>query len=189
MGARLALAALVLLAACAETGRLAPLPGEVARSTGTFAEGVDGLTVGHRLMAAGEFEAALKAYNRAAAEERLEGRPISVDALSAIGSATLRLGRLGQAERIFRQAIELDERFVPAWNNLGVTLELRGDFAEAREAFRNAFLLDSGLTPEIADNLNRIEAKIEGNAAAPPEESDFRLVRRGNGRYLLLGNN
>ena len=54
----------------------------------------DGLIVGHRLMAAGEYELALDAYYRAAAQQGL-----NVDTLSALGSANLRLGRLGQAEQ------------------------------------------------------------------------------------------
>ena len=74
-------------------------------------EAVDGLTVGHRLTAAGEHELALKAYLRAASEQG-----ITVDVLSAIGSANLQLGRLGQAERILRKATEMDGSFVPAWN-------------------------------------------------------------------------
>ncbi len=51
------------------------------------------LLVGHRLMEAGEFELALKAYLRAAGEQG-----VNVDVLSALGSANLQLGRLGQAE-------------------------------------------------------------------------------------------
>ncbi len=46
---------------------------------------IDGLLVGHRLMAAGEFELALNAYQRAAAQQGL-----NPDTLSAIGSANLR---------------------------------------------------------------------------------------------------
>ena len=64
-------------------------------------EAVDGLLVGHRLMEAGEYELALKAYYRAAAEQG-----INVDVLSAIGSANLALGRLGQAETLLRRAVE-----------------------------------------------------------------------------------
>ncbi len=172
----------VFLSACTDPGRLAPLPGEVGPAPGGFAEGVDGLQVGHRLMAAGEYESALKAYNLAAVEQGL-----TVDTISAIGSANLRLGRLGQAERILRSALEKDDRFIPAWNNLGVTLDLRGKFGEAREAFRVAFLLDSGLTPDIAENLRRMDAKIANEIPASAGDDDFRLVRRGNGRYLLLG--
>lgn len=147
-------------------------------------EAVDGLIVGHRLMAAGEYELALKAYLRAASEHGA-----TVDVLSAIGSADLKLGRLGQAETILRRAIEVDDSFVPAWNNLGVVLMERGAAAEAAEVFRTAFALDSGQTDAIARNLRLALAKRGKPDYAAPKESEFSLVRRGNGQYLLLTNN
>ncbi len=90
-------------------------------------------------MAAAEYELALKAYYRAAAEQG-----VNVDVLSAIGSANLALGRLGQAEQILRRAVEEDATFVPAINNLGVVLMERGKFGEARLVFQQAFAIDSG---------------------------------------------
>ena len=146
------------------------------------AEAVDGLIVGHRLMAAGEYELALKAYYRAGAE-----RGLNADVLSAIGSANLRLGRLGQAERILRQAIREDELFVPAWNNLGVTLMEQGKVAEARNVFQTAYALDSGNSYQVRDNLRLAIAKLEQPAYdARADNNSFQLVRRGNGRYLIL---
>lgn len=175
-----------LLSAC-DTG---PAPLSNVRESGTGApasravQGVDGLQIGHRLMEAGEFELALEAYYAAGVELGL-----TPDVLSAIGSANLRLGRLGQAETILRRAIDDDERFVPAWNNLAVVLYQQGEIGEAREALKIAFALDSGQSTEIRDNLQLVEEKMASLAPEEPEPADFRLVRRGNGRYLLLGNN
>lgn len=146
-------------------------------------ENVDGLTVGHRLMDAGEYELALKAYYRAATRTGL-----TVDVLSAIGSADLKLGRLNQAEKILRRALDKDDRFVPAWNNLGVTLYNLGRLGEAREAFRVAYALDSGASTEIRDNFQRLDDMLSNVVTQAPDPAEFRLVRRGNGRYLLLGN-
>ena len=115
---------------------------------GDVVDAVDGLIVGHRLMAAGEFELALRAYYRAMAEQGT-----SVDALSAIGSANLRLGRVQQAEQVLRRALDLDQRFVPAHNNLGVALAEQNRWGEAQLHFRNAFAFDSGQSGEIRDNL------------------------------------
>jgi tetratricopeptide (TPR) repeat protein len=142
---------------------------------------VDGLTVGHRLMAAGEYELALRAYYRAAGEQGA-----TVDVLSAIGSANLKLGRLGQAEQILRRATEADKGFVPAWNNLGVVLMERGKVAEAARVFQTAYALDSGETDSIRENLRLALAKSQGTAYAAPETGTFKLMRRGNGEYLLL---
>ncbi|MEM0948625.1 MAG: tetratricopeptide repeat protein [Pseudomonadota bacterium] len=158
-----------------------------AQANGPFAPGVargeavDGLTVGHRLMAAGEYELALKAYRRAAAEQG-----ITVDVLSAVGSANLKLGRLGQAENILRRAVELDETSVPAWNNLGVVLMEQGNYPEAALVFRRAFALDSGESADIRDNLSLALAKTENRAYSEPITTGPSLVRRGQGEYLLL---
>lgn len=173
-----------LLAACAPSGRLKPLtengdyapPGVDAKAIS-----VDGLMVGHRLMAAGEFELALKAYHRAAAH-----LGITVDTLSAIGSAKLKLGRLGQAERDLRRAIDMDETFVPAWNNLGVVLIETGNYGEAERVFRTAYALDSGNSVEIRDNLRLALAHLEKPGYIEEQKSNFALVRRGTGEYLLL---
>ncbi|WP_336245320.1 tetratricopeptide repeat protein [Maritimibacter dapengensis] len=147
------------------------------------ADSVDGLIVGHRLMDAGEYELALKAYLRAAAENG-----ISVDTLSALGSANLRLGRLGQAERLLRQAVKEDPTFAPAWNNLGVVLIETGEVGEAVRVFKIAFGADSGKSDSIRENLNLALAKQEDLSYGGGEESaKFALMRRGRGDYLLLG--
>lgn len=149
------------------------------------AEGVDGLLVGHRLMEAGEYELALKAYLRAAAEQG-----INVDVLSALGSANLKLGRLGQAEQLLRRALELDPTFVPALNNLGVILMEQGKYGEAKNVFQQAFALDSGQSTMIRENLllaiARLEGGVYGDPEMPEEEPVFDLLRRGDGEYVLL---
>jgi Flp pilus assembly protein TadD len=176
-----------LLAACAESqkdplsalGQGPNAPVDAAH----ISEAVDGLVVGHRLMAAGEYEVALRAYTRAAAEQGL-----NVDVLSALGSANLKLGRLNQAQRLLRRAVEKDDRFVPAWNNLGVVLSNQGSLQEARRVFQLAYALDSGNSDEIRTNLTKIIAKIKKTSYTTQNNNnnDFELVRRGNGRYLLL---
>ncbi|NSX56008.1 tetratricopeptide repeat protein [Parasulfitobacter algicola] len=168
------------LAACnpggQDTSRDSPFaPQGIARG-----KSVDGLTVGHRLMANGQYELALKSYTRSIGDQGM-----SVDVLSALGSANLRLGRLGQAERLLRRAIEEDETFVPAWNNLGVVMYERGVYSEAARIFKRAFALDSGNSNEIRDNLRLALAKVE-NPAYDEQEEKIQLVRRGTGDYLIL---
>lgn len=173
--------ALIFLAACSSGG--------LNRSSdGVFAPGVagpsdvDGLLVGHRLLAAGEYELALKAYNRAAAQQGL-----NVDTMSAIGSANLTLGRLGQAERWLRRAIEEDPTFPPAWNNLGVVLMERRQTGEASEVFRRAFAADNGNSDEIRDNLRLALAKLDNSDDIEIQENqNFNLIRRGQGDFLLM---
>ncbi len=173
--------ALVLLAACT-TGGLSRSPDGVFAPGVARGESADGLIVGHRLMAAGEFELALKAYNRAASQQGL-----NVDTMSAIGSANLNLGRLGQAERWLRRAVEEDPTFPPAWNNLGVILMERGEVGEASEVFRRAFAADNGNSDEIRDNLRLALAKLENPGNNTDQENqNFNLIRRGAGDFVLM---
>lgn len=173
----------LVLAACEQTGDLSDGRQGPSAPPGTpiVREAVDGLIVGHRLMAAGEYELALKAYYRAGASQGL-----TADVLSALGSANLRLGRLGQAEELLRQALEKKSDFVPALNNLGVVLVERGEIGEARRIFRSAFALDSGQSAEIRENLRLAIAKTRNTAYKDNNKEQFDLVRRGSGRYLLL---
>lgn len=170
-----------LLAACSAGG--------LNRSAGgVYAPGVagemdvDGLIVGHRLMAAGEYELALDAYMVAAGQQGL-----NVDTLSALGSANLHLGRLGQAERLLRRAVEEDPTFVPAWNNLGVVLMEAGKIGEAAEIFRRAYATDNGNSDTIRDNLRLALSRLDNSGYTEPQEDEqFQLMRRGTGEYAIL---
>ena len=142
---------------------------------------VDGLTVGHRLMAAEEYELALDAYTRAVGETG-----VTSEVLTSIASANMKLGRLGQARQIFYAAVEKDDRNVAAWNNLGVTLIGLQEYAEAREAFKVAFGLDAGKSSEIRDNLLLLDKYNVTTGVEFPREDEFVLVRGGNGVYFLL---
>ena len=142
---------------------------------------VDGLIVGHRLMAAGEYELALQAYTRSALEHG-----ITVDVLSALGSANLKLGRLGQAEQLLREATEKDATFAPAWNNLGVILMETGKTAEAARVFRIAYGVDGGKSASIKENLTLALAKLDDITYDVDDDATFELMRRGHGDYLLL---
>lgn len=170
------------LAACGNTGGLG------ARGDSPFApavdrrkEAVDGLLVGHRLMEAGEYELALRAYLRAAAEQGA-----TAEVLTALGSANLRLGRLGQAEDLLRKAIDKDEEFVPALNNLGVVLIERGEIGEASRVFRIAVAADSGESDDIRANLALALSKLDESSYPVADSADFALVRRGTGEYRIV---
>jgi tetratricopeptide (TPR) repeat protein len=174
------------LAACGSTGGGFLSGGDVSRSTPFGVDpreaSIDGLIVGHRLMAASEYDLALKAYLRAAGEQGF-----TVDVLSALGSANLHLGRLNQSEDLLRKAVVEDASFVPALNNLGVVLMERGNYGEARLFFQRAFAADSGQTDAIRENLMRAIAKSEDAVYVEPEETPrFTLVRRGYSTYELL---
>ena len=144
------------------------------------AKAVDGLVVGHRLMEAGEHELALEAFIRAAGEHGM-----TVDVLSALGSANLGLGRLGQAEQQLRRAIETDEAIPETWNNLGIVLMEKGDTSEAVQMLRRAYALDNGESDAIRDNLRLALAKLDEAVYDPDTEQEYKIVRRGSGDFLI----
>lgn len=152
-------------------------PGLVDRKKDT----VDGLTVGHRLMEAGQPELALKAYLRAASREGA-----TPEVLSALGSANLKLGRLGQAESLLRRAVADDPGYAAAWNNLGVVLMETGETGEAKEVFRRAFAIDSGRSDSIRENLRLAIAKTEISGYDPENEAEFGLEAMDGNAYRLL---
>lgn len=173
------LAGALMLAACG--------PGLGPRGDDPFAPGikpgaeaVDGLVVGHRLMQAGEYELALEAFTRAAGEHGL-----TVDVLSALGTANLGLGRLGQSETLLRRAIKEDGAIPEIWNNLGVVLLEKREYPEAAQVFRRAYALDNGQSDSIRDNLRLALAKIENPDYDENQEQEYKLVRRGSSDFLI----
>lgn len=176
-----------LLAACSQGGLLPSLPGASPPPEQVFAPGVDrrgeavdGLTVGHRLMDAEEYDLALEAYTRAAGEQGLTG-----EVLVALGSANLAMGRLRQSEGLLRRAVVAEPDWAEAWNNLGVLLIEKGELAEAVEIFRKAYALDNGESDAIRDNLRLALAKLENSVYIGEAQQDYKLVRRGSGRYTI----
>ena len=173
------------LAACS-TGGFSALRGErppesvYAPGVNQRAEAVDGIEVGHRLIAAGQYELAIKSFNRAALDHGLTG-----EVLSALGSANLGLGRLGQAETLLRRAVEKAAAEPEVWNNLGVVLMESGQTAEAEQIFRKAYALDNGESDAIRDNLRLALAKTEKSVIPEVNEDNYKLVRRGSGDYLI----
>ncbi|KAA9005716.1 tetratricopeptide repeat protein [Histidinibacterium aquaticum] len=172
------IAGLVALSACGGSGEADRVyaPGLAQRG-----DTEDQLVVGHRLMAAGQYELALDAFTRAAGDQGF-----NADTLSALGSANLRLGRLNQAEDLLRRAVEEEPDFAEAWNNLGVILMEQGQTGEAAQIFRRAFATSNGESLVIRDNLRLALAKLDDPGYSDSEDtSDFRLVQRGGGQFLL----
>jgi len=167
---------LAMLAGCSAPQPDSPFAPGVSRS-GTA---VDGTIVGHRLINAGEYELALKAFSRAAVDQGLTG-----EILTGMGSANLGLGRLGQAEELLRDAVETEDSSPEAWNNLGVVLMEQGEVSEASQVFRRAYALDNGQSDSIRDNLRLALAKLDDSYYGTDQEQNYKLIRRGSSDYLI----
>ena len=178
-----AAAAILLLAtaACSTSGGFGasdPNGIDAPASQGTPEE--SGLVVGHRMMAAGQYELALDQFRRAAFDEG-----VTPETISAIGTANLGLGRLGQAERQLRRAVELDRTNPAILNNLGIVLLERDNVSEAISVLEEAFALDSGRTPQIRDNLAKALAKRDEPSYDIPQQESYKLLRRGSSEYII----
>ena len=182
----------MIRAACAALVLLATLPGcagGLSQPTGDNGyapgvdhrkEAVDGLSVGNRLLEAKQYELALDAFTRAAADQGMTG-----EIYAGIGAANLGLGRLGQAEKQLRKAIEFDNAAPETWNNLGMVLLDTGKLPEAIEILRRAFALSNGENDEIRDNL-RLALAMQSETVYDPEiEKELDLVRSGQSLYRL----
>lgn len=179
----LAIAVTTAMAACVSNRIPQTQDGPYAPGVDPRGEAVNGVDVGNRLMAAQEYELAIGAFTRAALEQGL-----TAEILSGMGTANLQLGRLGQAETLMRRAVEADDEFPAAWNNLGVVLMERGKTAEAEQVFRRAYALDNGESDAIRDNLRLALAKSKNPANVAPDNNEYKLVQRGEGDFLLRRN-
>ncbi len=165
------------VASCTDTGRSNDLDAPGIDPDG---QGVDEITVGNRLLAAGEYELALDSYTRAALEQGM-----TTQILTSMGTANLGLRRLGQAETLLRRAVEDDTDWPVAWNNLGVLLVELGEYPEAANVFRRAYALDDGESDAIRDNLRLALAKMENPVNTTQEEQEYTLEQQGDGHFKL----
>ena len=177
--------AFALVAACVmgPGNGLAPTKSEGVWAPGVDkrAEAVSGLDVGHRLMASGQYELAIDAFNRAALEEG----SLTPEILSSLGSANLGLGRLGQAESLLRRAVQEAPEWPAALNNLGIVLMEQGKYPEAEQILRRAYALDNGESDAIRDNLRLALENLDNPGHTAATGGEYNLVRQGGGVYRI----
>lgn len=176
----LAIVAAATVAACGPKPISGGKDGLYAPGVDLRKEAVDGLEVGNRLMAAGQYELALEAFTRAALEQGM-----TPEILTGIGTANLGLGRLGQSEEILRRAVIEAPDWPEAWNNLGVVLMERGKIGEAQQIFQKAYALDNGQSDSIRENLRLALSKSENSDNNDGQNEDYKLVRRGTGHFVI----
>ena len=141
------------------------------------------LELGRRLLASGQPVQAENAFIRS-----LQVEGMSAAALTGAGVAAQRQGLLTEAVRYFERAKEIDPGSVAAHNNLGAALYGLGDIRAAHHAFRTAFALSSGGSPEAERNLGMAELAIARAEAenADAQETPEKLRRTGSAQYKLI---
>lgn len=141
------------------------------------------LTLGNRLLAAGEPDLAMKAFLRSMS---VDG--ITAPALTGAGIAYEQQGLLTAARQYFEQASQMAPNSMIAHNNLGVVLFKLKEYYLARNEFRSAFALSNGTSEMAERNLNRTEAMIAAMETIP--ETDLAIshgvISLGGGEYRLV---
>jgi tetratricopeptide (TPR) repeat protein len=124
--------------------------------------------------AAGQYEAAAATYQRALSA--LEGQPeknadLLKKCLSNYGVTQARLGKPEQAAEVYRKAIALDEKYAPAYFNLGLLYakELKRP-ADAIEALRKHIIYGGTRATSARDLIVSLQAAgAESTEAATPQ--------------------
>ena len=111
---------------------------------------------------------------------------LDAEILSGLGTANLGMGRLGEAEKLLRRAVEMEGAEPVDFNNLGVLLMEKNEPREAVAYFKRGFALSNGENIAIRDNLRLALAKSENSVTTEEEkQSDYKLVRRGNSEFVI----
>jgi tetratricopeptide (TPR) repeat protein len=105
--------------------RVPKLPADATPLQRAVAEGLDALDAGDIARAEGRLKAA-------------DGlRPNQVDVLTGLGRVYVRTGRIGEALRVFGQAIKVNPTYMPAWHYNGMAHMMSGDPKQAAESWEH----------------------------------------------------
>jgi tetratricopeptide (TPR) repeat protein len=121
----------LLLIAPARAEGDAPLPGAPNNAA------ADAYERGERLVKRGQFELASEQFDRAA-----KLAPLFHLAHYASGNALAQAGKSREAEKRYRDAVAVAQRFAPGWNALGVVLLSQDRVEDAVLAFDRALRID-----------------------------------------------
>ena len=133
----------------------------------------------------GEYDGACEYYSRGVALNGSDERLRYNYAL-----ALERVNRSDDALDEYRAAVEIDEGYVMAWNNLGVLLQKKGLLNESREVFERALEVDSNNSLVLLNYANLLsELGVDGDAEASYRkvievDSEYKEVYRNFAQFL-----
>ncbi len=132
--------------------------------------------LGTALTAAGLFDDAIAAYERALAID-----PRYAVALNNLGDTLMAVGRTADAQPRYEAAVAADPAMPESRNNLGAVLWRRGDYPRAGRELREALRLRPGYA-EAHFNLGHLAIRTGDVAAAA---SQFRLAAAAKPEWVL----
>ncbi len=138
-----------------------------------FLRAHDGLGLCFDMM--GRLEEAVQSYTRASELNR-QKPPGSPWPPLNLGILLMKLGRLEEAERLFRESARYDPMFADARHQLGVALEKQGKLREALPPLEEAIALrPDAFAPHLA--LARIYRALGNESRAAREFAEFRRLK------------
>lgn len=154
------------------------------------------LDEGEKLLAAGDYEAAQRAFERA-----IEAAPELAVAHSKVGVALAQQGQHDAAIARFARAVRLDPAYAPAYNNLGNAYKAKGMLDEAVAAYQRALAIDPDYwiahqnlgvvfkeTGRVAESIDELKKATRLSARRPRSEGGAapRGCLRSAGMALML---
>lgn len=91
--------------------------------------------------------------------------PSDSESLNDLATAYLQTGKIGDAERVFKWSLSIDDKTPLAYNGLGLVSIQKRDMGEARGYFEKAVQIDPDLL-EAQLNLGRIYKIMGANTRA-----------------------
>ena len=118
-------------------------------------------------------------------QEMLRRDPNNASTLNDLGQALLKLERPGDAEKLFRRALEIDSAFNLARSNLGQALRLLGQLEESEQVLRHAGRAD----PNDPAICNRLATVLSQRGRIPEAEHYYKEALRLKPDYVDALNN
>lgn len=161
---------------------------ELERDDTVFVSGQDrlgvNLGVGNAALAMGNLPPEYdREWPQLVFEQILEAYPDSPEAHDGLGRTLFYQGDYEGAEKAFRTALQKNGRFAKAWHNLGVLLQTRQRFDEARVCFDQALEVRPGHEKDL---IRAAECAIDGRRFERAERYLQRLERLHPGQVDAL---